>query len=127
MTHLPPYWQIDKTQLPHELFRPFTWDNHNLIVRLVFQRKSRIWTDERYIVLNDGNGLIVTQTPKLRSYFRATENGLVEDLYAVCKEADRMLARLQKCSTCDSPYFTAFRDNFCSKNCLNMWEAAHEE
>lgn len=127
MTHLPPNWQIDKTQLPHELVRPFTWDNNNLIVRLAFQRKSRIWTDERYIVLNDGNGLIVTQTPKLRSYFRATENGLVEDLYAVCKEADRMLARLQKCKTCDSPYFTPFKDNFCSKNCLNKWEAAHDE
>ena len=127
MTHLPNGWQLDKTKLPFEIVRTLQWDGRPLVVRLAFQRKSRLFTDERYIILSDPQGLIITQTPKIKSFFRATDNGLIEDLNAVCKEADKMIARLQKCKTCDSPYFTPFADKFCSKNCLNQWEVYNEE
>lgn len=139
---LPPNWSVDTSDLPYELVKTIQWKGKTVLVRLSFELESQsawrragrgAWSEERSIELYE-NGDWESQVPSMRfllsNHFHEQEDGYFEDWNAVCKEADKVLARMVECHTCDTIVFKPFMvegKTFCSQDCFNRWESAMEE
>ncbi len=134
-TTLPAGWAIDRTSLPFSLVKEIVFEHSIYTAVLCFSYTyERGWSENRYLEIYSDDYVCsdsVNDPIDLGSHFVATQKSYGEDLNALCIKADSVLQHLEKCDVCElfcvNPFLKENDQTFCTKNCLNRWEAAMED